>query len=178
MFEARPIDCTRRSTVLALLLTGLLCGCAGYRLGPSNGLTAREKSVFVATFANETLRPRLEDDFTHAVRIGLQREGTFRLGHRSDCDIVVEGVIKRYLREGLSYESGDLVRVQDYNLVAITHITAFEQRTGKKLIDQDLSGNTQIRAQNDLQSAEREATPLLAASLARKVVDLLADGSW
>jgi len=62
--------------------------------------------------------------------------------------------------------------------VAITHITAFERSTGKKLVDQDVSGNTQIRAENDLQSAERQATPLLADSMARKVVDLLADGTW
>lgn len=166
------------ATAFAVGLTVLVGGCGGYRLGPSNGLQARAESVFVEVFVNETLQPRLEDDFTHAVRLGLQREGTYRLGHRNDSDIIVRGVIKDYARQGLSYDAGNLTQVRDYNLVAVTHITAIEQATGKKLVDQDVAGNTQIRAEDDLQSAERQAAPLLAASMANKVVDLLADGTW
>jgi len=156
----------------------LACGCGGYRLGPSNGLQARERSVHVEPFINETIQPRLEDDFTHAVRLTLQREGTYRLGSQSDSDIIVKGVIKKYLRLGLSYNPSDLVQVEDYNLVAVTHITAYERVTGRKLLDQDVSGNTQVRSQSDLTSAEREAMPLLANNMARKVVDMLADGDW
>jgi len=147
-------------------------------MGPSNGAAAREQSVFVEVFVNNTLQPRLEDDFTHAVRIGLQRDGTYRLGHRGDCDIVVKGVIKGYSRQGLSYDAGDLVRVRDYNLLAVTHITAYDRSTGETLVDQDFTGYTQVRAESDLTSAEREATPLLAANMARRVVDALVDGSW
>lgn len=165
-------------TGLALLLAAMAWGCAGYRLGPSNGLAAREQSIYVEPFVNDTLQPRLEDDFTHAVRIGLQREGTYRLGHKSDCDIIVQGVITVYERRGLSYDSGDLVRVRDYDLVAVTRVTAYERSTGNKVLDQDVVGNTQIRAEEDLLSAERQASPLLAANVARKVVDLLADGAW
>ena len=163
---------------VAALLVALLCGCAGYRLGPSNDVAAREQSVFVEVFVNNTMQPRLEDDFTHAVRIGMQREGTYRLGHRNDSDIVVQGVITDYSRQGLSYDPTDLVRVRDYDLVAVAQITAYERLTGKKLIDQVVSGHTQVRAEQDLLSAERQASPLLAADLARKVVDLLADGTW
>jgi hypothetical protein len=156
----------------------LLVGCAGYRLGPSNQLQARDKAVYVEPFRNDTLQPRLEDDFTHAVRNTFQREGTYRLGHRSDCDMVVQGVIKKYSREGISYDPTDLVQVQDYNLSAVVHITAYDKVSGKKLLDQDVSGQAQVRAGNDLMSAERQATPLLANALARRVVDLLADGAW
>lgn len=175
---APPSKAARTVPLLIVLLSALLCGCAGYRLGPTNEVRAREQAVFVEVFVNETLQPRLEDDFTHAVRIGLQREGTYRLGHRQDSDIIVHGVIKDYSRQGISYNPEDLTQVQDYNLVAVAHITAFERSTGKKLVDQDVSGNTQVRAENDLLSAERQATPLLADSMARKVVDLLADGTW
>lgn len=161
-----------------MLLALALSGCAGYRLGPSQEVGAREQSVFVEVFVNDTIQPRLEDDFTHAVRIGLQREGTYRLGHRSDCDILVQGVIKTYSRQGLSYDPTNPVRVRDYSLVAVVHITADERGTGRRLIDLDVSGQTQVRAESDLTSAERQAMPLLAASVARKVVDLLADGSW
>ena len=147
-------------------------------MGPSNGVAAREQSVFVEVFVNETLQPRLEDDFTQAMRIGLQRDGTYRLGHRSDCDIIVRGVITNYERRGLTYDPKDLVRVRDYNLVAITHITAHDRSTGKTLLDQQVVGSTQVRSGGDLLSAERQETPLLAADMARKAVDLLVDGTW
>jgi hypothetical protein len=147
-------------------------------LGPSNGTAAREQSVFVEPFVNDTLQPRLEDDFTHALRIGLQREGTVRLGHKGDCDIIVQGVIQDYSRQGLAYNPSDLVQVTDYNLVAVARITAVERSTGKTILDQQVSGHTQVHAGADLNSAERQATPLLAANMARKVVDLLVDGAW
>jgi len=153
-------------------------GCGGYRLGPSNGVGAREQSVFVQPFLNDTLQPRLEDDFTHAVRIGLQREGTYRLGAKTDCDIVLEGVIKNYRRQGLSYNPTDLVQVTDYSLVAVARVTAHDRRSGKKILDRDFSGSTQVQAGQDLMSAERQAMPLLANNLAAKVVDALADGTW
>ncbi len=178
MFAARPTDVRWWGGVTVSFLTVLLAGCAGYRLGPSSGLAAREQSVYVEPFVNDTMQPRLEDDFTHAVRIGLEREGTYRLGHRSDCDILVKGVIKNYARQGLAYNPEDLVQVQDYNLVVVVHVTAHERLTGKKLLDQDVSGQTQVRAGEDLMSAERQAAPLLGGSVARRVVDLLADGTW
>ena len=170
----------RRLTALTALLVLAVFGggCGGYRLGPSNGTAAREVSVFVEPFVNQTLQPRLEDDFTHATRLGLQREGTYRLAHRGDCDILLKGVIKEYSRQGLSYNPSDLVQVRDYNLVAITHITAVDRITGRTLLEQDVTGHTQIRAEGDLTSVERQATPLLAGMLARRVVDLLADGTW
>ena len=160
------------------MLAVALCGCAGYQLGPSNGLEARSQSVYVEPFVNDTLQPRLEDEFTRAVRRGLQREGTYRLGHKADSDIVVKGVITSYSRQGLSYDPGDLVRVTTYNLVAVTTITAYERDTGRKILEQDVPGNTQVTSGSDLASGERQATPLLAENMAKRVVDLLADGMW
>jgi hypothetical protein len=120
----------------------------------------------------------LEDNLTHAMRIGLQREGTYRLGSRGDCDIVLEGVVKSYTRQGLSYNPSDLVQVVDYSLIAVAQITAYDRRTGKKVLDRGFSGSTQVQAGQDLTSAERQAMPMLANDMALKVVDALADGSW
>lgn len=177
-FVAWPINLRWTGILSACLLAAALSGCAGYRLGPSNSMTARDQSVFVEPFVNDTLQPRLEDDFTHAVRIGLQRDGTYRLGQKKDADVILKGVIKSYNRQGLSYDPSDLVAVRDYNLVAVTHITAYDRSTGRMLLDQDVSGTTQVRSEADLSSGERQASPLLAASMARRVVDLMVDGSW
>ena len=165
--------------VAALVALAFLAGgCAGYRLGPSNGVIARDDSVYVEPFTNDTMQPRIEDDFTHALRIDLQREGTYRIGAKSDADIAVKGAIINYSREGLSFNPTDLVQVEVYNLVVTARITAYERATGQKLFERNFSGNSQIRSESDLTSAEREAMPLIANNLARKVVDVLADGDW
>jgi len=62
--------------------------------------------------------------------------------------------------------------------VAVAHVTAYDRRTGKKVLDRDFSGSTQVQAGQDLNSAERQAMPLLANNMASKVVDSLADGTW
>ena len=54
-----------RGLCWALLSVALLSnGCAGYRLGPTNGLAAGEKSIQIIPFANQTMEPRLGDAVT------------------------------------------------------------------------------------------------------------------
>ena len=164
------------------LLVGLVAlggsGCAGYKLGPVNGLAAREKSVQVNPFANHTLEPRLGDAVTSQLRQELQRDGTYQLASHNDGDIVVSGVVTRYYRYEVSFSSGDVLTVRDYRLELRAQVTARDRSTGKVILDQPVTGNTLIRVTNDLTSAERQAMPLLAADLAKNVTVLLTEGAW
>ena len=164
------------------LLVGLVAlggsGCAGYKLGPVNGLAAREKSVQVNPFANHTLEPRLGDAVTSQLRQELQRDGTYQLASHNDGDIVVSGVVTRYYRYEVSFSSGDVLTVRDYRLELRAQVTARDRSTGKVILDQPVIGYTLIRVTNDLVSTERQALPLLAADLAKNVTSLLAEGPW
>jgi hypothetical protein len=155
-----------------------LSGCAGYRLGPSNGLKAGEKSVQLNPFSNRTLEPRLGDAVMTALRNDLQQDGTYRLSTHGPADVVVTGVITRYTRHELSFVPNDVLTVQDYLVSMTAQVTAREPGTGKVLFDRSLTGSTMVRVGSDITGAERQAIPLLAQDLARKVVGLLADGSW
>jgi hypothetical protein len=164
------------------LLVGLVAlggsGCAGYKLGPVNGLAAREKSVQVNPFANQTLEPRLGDAVTSQLRQELQRDGTYQLASHNDGDIVVSGVVTRYYRYEVSFSSGDVLTVRDYRLELRAQVTARDRSTGKVILDQPVTGYTLIRVTTDLVSTERQALPLLAADLAKNVTSLLAEGPW
>jgi hypothetical protein len=164
------------------LLVGLVAlggsGCAGYKLGPVNGLAAREKSVQVNPFANHTLEPRLGDAVTSQLRQELQRDGTYQLASHNDGDIVVSGVVTRYYRYEVSFSSGDVLTVRDYRLELRAQVTARDRSTGKVILNQPVTGYTLIRVTNDLVSTERQALPLLAADLAKNVTSLLAEGPW
>jgi hypothetical protein len=164
------------------LLVGLMAlggsGCAGYRVGPVNGLPAREKSVQVNPFTNQTLEPRLGDAVTQQLRKQLQLDGTYQLASHGDGDIVVSGAITRYNRVEVSYSASDTLTVRDFRLEIIAQVTARERGTGKVVLDQPVRGTTLIRVTTDLTSSERQGLPLLAADLAKNVTALLAEGSW
>jgi hypothetical protein len=169
----------RRFQLLAVMgLAATLCGCAGYKLGPSNGLAAGEKSVQVVPFANQTIEPRLGDAVTSALRKEVQRDGTYRLATRDAGDIVVSGVVIRYRRIELSFLPSDVLTVRDYRVSLTAQVTAHERGTGKVLFDRPVTGSTLIRVGSDLTSAERQSLPLLAEDLAKNVASLLADGGW
>lgn len=169
--------------LLRLLAAGglaalLLSGCAGYRLGPTNGRVAGGKSIAIRPFSNHTLMPRLGDAVTTALRQSLQRDGTYHLATHGGGDIVVSGVIQRYDRQEVSFLSGDVLTVRDYRVVAHARVIARDTATGKVLLDQPVTGYTLVAVGSDLANAERQGLPLLAQNLARHVTALLVDGSW
>jgi Lipopolysaccharide-assembly len=155
----------------------LASGCAGYQLGPTAG-PAGETSVQINPFLNRTLEPRLTDAVALQLRKELQRDGAYRLASHDDGDIVVSGTITRYDRLEVSFEPNDVLTVRDYRLQLTAQIGAFDRRSGKVLLDQQVKGVTLVRVGTDLISSERQALPLLAEDLAKNVTRLLADGSW
>ena len=167
-----------RFGALILLPLFLLASCAGYQLGPTNGLTAGEKSVQINPFVNQTLEPRLSEPITLEVRKRLQQDGTYKLATHGDGDVIVNGVITSYDRGGISFQPNDVLTVRDYRLTITAQIVAIDRHTGKTNINQSVRGRTTVRVGNDLTSAERQAIPLVAADLARSTVAAIADGTW
>jgi hypothetical protein len=163
--------------LLSCAAAWVLAGCAGYQLGPSNGVAAGEKSIQVNLFANQTLEPRLGDAVTAAMRKSVHRDGTYRLSAHGGADIVVSGVITRYDRHELSFIPNDVLTVSDFRVNATAKVTVHEASTGKD-VTHTVTGYTLIRVGTDLASAERQAIPLLAEDLARNATALLVDGIW
>jgi hypothetical protein len=160
------------------LLAVVLSGCAGYRLGPTASAADRGKTVRVNFFENKTIEPRLVEAVNHALRKSLQQDGTYKLSTRGEADIVVNGVIVNYERQGLTYEPTDTLTVRDYQVKLRVALTATERGSGKVILARDVFGRTTIRVGADLSSAERQALPLLADDFARNATTLLAEGGW
>lgn len=156
----------------------LLAGCAGYQLGPTNGVEARSQSVQVNFFQNRTLEPRVSEDVAHALRKRFQQEGTYRLATHGDGDIIVNGVLLAYDRTPVSYQPKDVTTVQDYDLTLRAHVVAVERQSGRKLLDQDMVGHATMRIGPDQTTVERQLLPVLAADLAHNITARLVDGSW
>ncbi|MCX7722871.1 MAG: LPS assembly lipoprotein LptE [Verrucomicrobiae bacterium] len=155
-----------------------LCGCAGYRLGPATGAAPGAKSIHVQPFANRTMEPGLADPLVAALRKQLQRDGTYRLTAQADADLVLGGEIIEYKRAELSYNPADAVSTLDYRLTITARAVARERSTGRQILDKQFQASTLVRVGADLATAERQALPLLAESLAKRITDALVDGDW
>ena len=162
----------------AVGLAAILGGCAGYQLGPTGGQTAGEKSVQIVPFVNRTPEARLADSVTSALRKEVQRDGTFRLATHDPGDIVVSGVLTNYARRAISLVPSDVATAQDYNVGLTAQVTARERQSDRIIFDRAVTSHTLVRVTQDLPSSERQALPLLATDLARRITALLADGSW
>lgn len=165
-------------TLLTLGAASVLAGCAGYHLGPTGNQIAGGKSVQIVPFVNRTPEARLADAVTAAVRKELQRDGTLQLATHDAGDVIVTGALIRYERREVSLVPEDVATVRDYNVSLTAQVTARERGTGKVLFDRPITSYTLIRAGANLANTERQALPLLATDLARRITALLADGSW
>jgi hypothetical protein len=155
-----------------------MTGCAGYRLGPTNGVQAGEKTIRVLPFANHTIQPRLTDEVTQQIRKQLQRDSTYKLSSRQNADIIVTGQITDYRRSELSFAPDDILTVRDFRIILTANVQVRNTATGELILNEDVRGATLVRIGTDLLSAERQALPLLAADLAQNITTLIVDGNW
>ena len=167
---------SRAATFLAAAM--MATGCASYRLGPVNPAIPAGQAIEVGLFQNATPHPGLTESVNASIRRELHRDGTFELATADDGDVLLTGNITAYRRSAVSFQPRDILSVRDFEVELVTRIRAADRVTGKVLIDRELTGRTTVRLGGDLASAERQALPLLANDLAKKVVALLAEGKW
>ena len=169
----------RASALLALICLALAAGgCAGYKLGPTNGLRAGEKSIQINPIVNSTLEPRLGEELSHAVRKKIQHDGTYRLDTGGTGDVIVSVDITKYHRSYLALQRRDTLTARDYELIITATVVAMDRVTGREILRREVRGKTTAQVGSDLVSLERQARPLLTENLAQNITDLLVDGEW
>jgi hypothetical protein len=166
-----------RRLATALFAAAALSGCA-YRLGPTNGATAGDRSVQVNPFINKTLEPHLDDYMMNSLRKRLQEDGTYKVDTHNSGDVILTGVITAYDRTPLSFQPTDVITVVDYQIAMTALVTARERSTGKLIFEKAVRGRATLRVGNDQTSAERAALPILTDDVAKKAIALLVDGNW
>lgn len=153
-------------------------GCAGYRLGSTDGISSGYRTIVVKPFTNRTLEPRMSDDATFALRKEIQRDGTFRLETEPGGNLEVTGELIRYERFEISFLATDTTTARDYRINLTARVIARDRSSGKVVLDREVTGHSLMRVGSDLPSAERQTMPLVATDLARQITALLVDGAW
>lgn len=164
--------------LLSILALALATGCAGYQLGPTNGLAAGTRSIEVKPFQNDTYEPRLTEAVTTSLRRTIQNDGTYRLATRDNGSYILTGRIVEYDRGSLSFDPRDVLTTRDYSLRVAAKIELRERGTGKVILTHEATGRTLVRGLADLAATERQAIPLMAEELARNITSQIVDGTW
>jgi hypothetical protein len=167
-----------RSSLLVAGLAIFLCGCIGYKVGPTNGMEAGSRSIEIAPPVNATLEPRLSDAVAHALRRQIQRDGTYKLDTHGTGDVIVSTRIVEFRRQGVTFDPSDTLTVRDYRLQLIAQVNAFDRVSGKTLVQKQVRGDTMVRIGRDQAGAELQSLPVVAEELARNITSAIVDGDW
>lgn len=162
---------------LSLVAIGL-GGCAGYRLGnvPYAQMEG-VRTIYVPVIKNDTYEPSLQVMTTNAVLRALHQDGTYQSSRLGQADATLEIKITAFERRPVRVSRDNVRATDQYRVTLTTQSTLINHRTGTKVFtDLTTTGETDFFVQDDIQEAERQAIPLAAEDLARKLVNQITEG--
>lgn len=188
-----------------ILLCGLaaslpfLTGCVGgYQLGsvkPAEYATIDR--IWVPTFENRTLEPRLAAMATNAVITAIQQDGTYQIGGANNSDVALRGRISRIRRNQQRSANNQVLQTQEMlvqvkiswhleNLATGERIQAsnpfgvteggIDLLTGERRDAGDVEGRTSIFLDPNYQLSDRQALALAVEDAAEQLVSRLSEG--
>ena len=145
-------------------------GCSSYSWRPSVPESFRTASV--PTFRNESDVTELGSVMTQQVLRELQREGTFKIREVGDAALEIQGVVKSAGAGARGYDRRAGLRLGAYEFSATVLVSVIDKRNGRVLVDnRAYRATTTFTANQDLLTAQRDASGRLSEDLARQVVD-------
>jgi hypothetical protein len=166
------IPASLTSVALTLLL---LTGCAGYRLGST--LSGDIQSVFVPTFANESVEPDLESEATGATILEIQADGTLDIEGENDADTILTVTVTSLTLKPLRYSGDQVTQVSEYRLIIRASFEFTERKTGRVIVKKSVTGRSTFELSGDLTSSKQEAIPDATRNLAHNIVERIVE-SW
>ncbi len=165
-----------------------LTGCLGYRIGPAKPNYLKDiHTLAVPTFDNKTLLPRIEVLVTGTVIKQFQQDGTYKIADGDKADATLKGEISRISRSPARSVVGNVLATSEFNLTM--HVKyKLVGPDGKPLGPSgDVVGTTSFfvsssstvgnqQVLGDVTTDERQALPLAAEELAKRLVTQLSEG--
>ena len=126
-----------RTIITALGLTGLalfLSSCAGYQMGSIKPTEYADiQTLYVPTFENETLEPRLAVMATNAVISQIQQDGSYKVAGKNSADAVLKGKVRRIRRQQQRSANNNILRTSELQVELEINFYIEDLRTGEKI---------------------------------------------
>jgi hypothetical protein len=149
--------------------------CSNYRLG--TGATPAFQSLYISPVENRTLLPQSQALLSTQLRESFARDGRIRLvNSREAADATLSVVINDYHRDVAASRIDDTGLARKFNVTLGVLCTLNDRRTGKPLFEnRPASVQREVFTDSGQLQAEYQTLPLLAESLAGKVVHATLD---
>jgi hypothetical protein len=166
-----------KSLVGAALILLSLGGCAGYHLGPIQPYYLRSvHKLAIPTVENKTLVPRISVLVTDTIIKQFQQDGTYQIVGDDDADATLHCTITHITRAPLRSVIGNVLATLEFNL-ALRIRYSVTDKSGKTISGPaDVYGTTSFFVGPDITSDERQALPLAAEEMAKRLVSQLSEG--
>ena len=151
-------------------MLALAAGCRAYVW--TSSVPADLRTVAVPTFRNESDVTELGNVVARQVLREFQREGTYRIASHDDCAIEIQGVLKDASQHTVAYERKTGLRTREHSLSVVAEVSFVNRKTGQVLVDnRRYRARTTFLANDDVLTAQRDASGRIAEDLARQIVD-------
>lgn len=165
------------SRLVALLLTTFLLAGCGYKLGEIRPTPMRSvRTLAVPTFKNKTFEPRIEVLMADTVIKQFQQDGTYTIVSDDTADAILYGTVTKIERRSLRSVQNNVLATSEYGLSLIVSFQVIDRVTGVVLMKGQARGDTSFFSNNDLTTAETQAIPIAAHSMAVDLVTELSEG--
>lgn len=163
---------------VVVLFAVILSGCATSYEWKSRVPHAM-RSVYVASFRNESSLAELGAISTRQLLREFQREGTFKLVADGEAALEIQGCVKEVTSGKVVYNRRMLMRFTAHPLQMTAIVSVIDKNNGAVLVDnKEYAVEVPMVAYHDETTAERDASGRLADELARAVVDDVLNLKW
>jgi Lipopolysaccharide-assembly len=167
---------TLRHTLSLLLLPLLLSACAGYQLGGTKPAhLANVRKIYVPTFTNDTLEPRLAVLTTNAVIKQIQASGDYEITTKDNADATLVAQVAQVDRSQFRAVRTNTLRTSQL-LTRLRVDFKLEDTNGSKLHQGRAFGESYIVLDPNFQTSERQSLSEAAERAALSVVNQIASG--
>jgi len=164
-----------------ILLVAVCAGLAGCKTSYSWTSSVPEdmRTVAVPNFRNESNVTELGSVTAGQILRELQREGTFKIRRTGDAAIEIQGTIKSMGPGSVRTNRRTYSRATAGTMAMTATISVIDKRNGRVLVDnKSYKAEAPYSADQDYQTAARDASRRVADDLARQVVDDLLAYRW
>ena len=183
---------------LAAILPLLTSCVGGYQVGSVKPAEyASVEKIWVPTFQNETLEPRLAALTTNAVISAIQQDGTYKVGTPNNSDVALRGRISRIRRNQQRSANNQILRTREMMVQVEIRWHLEDLATGQKIrranpfgVDKSsrdlvsgerrdagsVTGRTTIFLDPNFQLSDRQALVLAVEDAAEQLVSYMSEG--
>ncbi len=156
------------------VLTLILSGCAGYRVGST---LPKDVQTVSLSIINKSDEPSIEVAVMKALRAELQMDGRLEVRSKEEADTALTVTLNKFDLDPLAFNRKEGSLAEEYRMTLTASAVLRDAESNEVILENpEIRGEAEFPYVADLTSVKRSALPEAAGDLARKVVSTTLTG--